>query len=236
MIFPDTPCCFAENHPDTCSDRRLAETIVQALLAVPMWSTAESSLFHADPHAGNLLVTPDRKAGHHRLESDGATVETRAGTAHADDPRGVHAGRPAHERAIEALATAPPERVALERVIAEGLRRIRGGMIPGLRWLVLLLDGDFATAGLRLSGQLFMFRKVILTLDGVVRDCPPAPASHRYDPECLGYCAVLARMGPPTVRLPPLASVRLARLQRRPVRVALGVARCQRPVSGRVLG
>ena len=33
--------------------------IVESLIAHPLWSTAPGALFHADPHAGNLLVTRD---------------------------------------------------------------------------------------------------------------------------------------------------------------------------------
>ena len=41
--------------------RRLAELIVEALIAGPIWSPAPQATFHADPHAGNLFVTPDRR-------------------------------------------------------------------------------------------------------------------------------------------------------------------------------
>src|SRR5262249_19253755 len=41
--------------------RRLAELIVEALIAGPIWSPAPVATFHADPHAGNLFVTPDRR-------------------------------------------------------------------------------------------------------------------------------------------------------------------------------
>src|SRR5262249_37820428 len=38
--------------------RRLAGTVVEALVATPAWSPAARALFHADPHAGNLLIDP----------------------------------------------------------------------------------------------------------------------------------------------------------------------------------
>ncbi|MGC8641712.1 MAG: AarF/ABC1/UbiB kinase family protein, partial [Isosphaeraceae bacterium] len=41
--------------------RRLAELIIEALIAGPIWSPASAATFHADPHAGNLFVTPDRR-------------------------------------------------------------------------------------------------------------------------------------------------------------------------------
>ncbi len=36
---------------------QLVRRIVEALIAQPLWSTTPSAPFHADPHAGNLLVT-----------------------------------------------------------------------------------------------------------------------------------------------------------------------------------
>jgi ubiquinone biosynthesis protein len=40
--------------------RRLARTLIEALIAQPFWSdSAASAIFHADPHAGNLFVTDD---------------------------------------------------------------------------------------------------------------------------------------------------------------------------------
>ena len=46
---------------DAWDRRRLAELIVEALVAGPIWSEAPCATFHADPHAGNLFVTPDRR-------------------------------------------------------------------------------------------------------------------------------------------------------------------------------
>src|SRR6516225_4778935 len=36
--------------------RRLAGTVVEALVATSVWSPAVRALFHADPHAGNLMI------------------------------------------------------------------------------------------------------------------------------------------------------------------------------------
>lgn len=45
----------------TTQRRRLASTIVEALIARPIWSAGSVTMFHADPHAGNLLVTNDHQ-------------------------------------------------------------------------------------------------------------------------------------------------------------------------------
>ncbi len=36
--------------------RRLARSVVEALIAAPVWSGASRALFHSDPHAGNLMI------------------------------------------------------------------------------------------------------------------------------------------------------------------------------------
>jgi ubiquinone biosynthesis protein len=41
--------------------RRVAEQLVETLVAVPLFSSAEEAIFHGDPHAGNLLY--DNKTG-----------------------------------------------------------------------------------------------------------------------------------------------------------------------------
>ena len=41
--------------------RKLGNTIVETLLAHPLWSAMPRIAFHADPHAGNLFVTEDGK-------------------------------------------------------------------------------------------------------------------------------------------------------------------------------
>ena len=41
--------------------RRLAEKVVRALVAGPVFSPVRESMFHGDPHAGNLFLTDDQR-------------------------------------------------------------------------------------------------------------------------------------------------------------------------------
>ena len=41
--------------------RRLADLVVEALIARPIFSKDSPALFHADPHAGNLFLTDDHR-------------------------------------------------------------------------------------------------------------------------------------------------------------------------------
>ena len=41
--------------------RRLADLLVEALIARPIFTKASPAVFHADPHAGNLFLTDDHR-------------------------------------------------------------------------------------------------------------------------------------------------------------------------------
>lgn len=150
--------------------RRTAEHIVAGLLAQPLWSGRDPSLFHADPHAGNLLRTPDgtlavldwslvgRLGKREREQLLQALL-----AAWRLDPAGV-------ARAVSALLLSPaPEtdlRARVERAVAE----LPPGRPAGFHWLLGLLDA-IAFAGLgRFEPSLLFFRKSLLTLQGVLAD------------------------------------------------------------------
>ena len=58
----------------------------------------------------------------------------------------------------------------LEKVIGAWLRRVRLGQFPGFTWMMGLLDEAVLRARLRAATDLIMFRKVLLTLEGVLAD------------------------------------------------------------------
>ena len=152
---------------------RIAEQIVEALIAVPFFSWAETVLFHADPHAGNLLYDePNRElivldwALAERLDRESRRqLVLLALMTILRDREGVGA-------AIERLSRpdGQPRRAELIRDHVAGLfRRFRGGKPPGVLDAMMLLE-EIALAGVRFPAALFLFRKVLFTLDGVLHD------------------------------------------------------------------
>lgn len=147
----------------------LAELIVEALIAQPIFSRARRALFHSDPHAGNLLATTDGRlaildwslVGELGERERVAIVQILLGAAT------MHA-----ERIVAVLESlADPGRLqlpVLRRVVATALRRLRQGQFPGFQWLVAMLDDAVMNAGLRVPADLLMFRKTLHTLEGVV--------------------------------------------------------------------
>jgi len=155
--------------------RRAAEQLIEALVAVPLFAGGDRGIFHADPHAGNLLY--DENTGELVL-LDWALTErmTREQRRHVAilaimlglrDPIGVSSE-------IEALAR---ERAPLDPAhgtfIRDQVTRFIGQLpfsrLPSSMDAMRLLD-RLALAGVRFPPGLMMFRKVLFTLDGILHD------------------------------------------------------------------
>ncbi len=151
--------------------RRIAQLIVEALVAGPIWSRASQATFHADPHAGNLFVTPDRRLAVLDWSLTGSLGEDER-IAMAQLVLGglcLSAGQ-VHSALVRLALEGRVDAVALDDVVQDWLRRVRLGMFPGVAWLMGLLDDAVLRARLRAPTDLLMFRKVMLTLEGVLAD------------------------------------------------------------------
>ena len=155
------------------TDRRLddpghlARTLIEALILRPILDPRPDASFHADPHAGNLFATPENRLAILDWSLTGVLsiadreIMTRAMLAAAMLDETALA-----ERIFE-LCEAPPAGDRLREVIRRSMRT--APMIPGPSWFIRLLD-DAAVAGARFSGDLLLFRKTFLTVQGVAAD------------------------------------------------------------------
>ena len=154
--------------------RRAAEQLIEALIAVPLFARGERSVFHADPHAGNLLY--DERTGELVL-LDWALTEslTREQRRHVAilavmlglrDPVGV-CGE------IETLALGRRLSPAHRGFMRDHVNRFIGELpfthLPSSMDAMRLLD-RLALEGIRFPSGLMMFRKVLFTLDGILHD------------------------------------------------------------------
>lgn len=154
---------------DDAGRRVLAANIVSALIAGPIWTPEQPSLFHADPHAGNLMLTPDGRIGLldwslvGRLGKRERVCMTQIliGALTIDRDRIVGA--------MLELGEGEGDAEALRAVVDEALAPIRDGVLPGLEWLTALMDAT-AMRGARYGADLIVFRKVLQTLQGLVAD------------------------------------------------------------------
>jgi len=159
-----------------CNQHELAELVMRALIARPMFSLASRPLFHGDPHAGNLFLTDENRLGILDWSLVGSVNhEERIAIAqiiqHAVmlEPTGIAA-------VLESLSPRKrADRRALVGVIEQAINRVRQGVLPGLSWLVKLLDDAVHSAGLRVGADLMVLRKSLHTLEGVVAEVAGSP-------------------------------------------------------------
>ena len=153
----------------------VADRLVKALLAVPALSREQDSIFHADPHAGNLLY--DRRTDE-LIILDWALTERLTGKQRKNvvllvlmmilrDADGM-------ERAIQDLCqvriSEDQEQIRnIRRHIDRLLDTLPLTRLPGPMDAMRLLD-TIALEGIRFPAALLMFRKASFTLEGVVED------------------------------------------------------------------
>src|SRR5579872_3118416 len=162
--------------------RQVAEQMLEALLAVPLFSAAPDAVFHGDPHAGNLLYNGrtgelvildwalqerlDREQRRH-LALLFLMVSLR-------DPIGV-------SKEILALSQEshrpPSTRVRLIReAIGEFFGELAPSNIPSAADAMQLME-KVALKGIKFPVSMIMLSKVVLTLDGIMGDIVGADTS-----------------------------------------------------------
>jgi predicted unusual protein kinase regulating ubiquinone biosynthesis (AarF/ABC1/UbiB family) len=161
---------------DPPARRRLATQIIKSLIADPIFSEEQNAMFHADPHAGNLLV--DERTGE-LIVLDWAltgrlTLEQRRQVARLmmavtfrDTARVAQA-----VRALSLGAGSDRGRNSAA-IIDESVQEYLAGLplvcSPGPIDAMRLLD-QIGLKGVRFPGCLVLIRKVLFTLDGVLHD------------------------------------------------------------------
>ncbi len=155
--------------------RAVAQQLVEALVAIPLFSPAEYSLFHADPHAGNLLYNGRTGelividwALRERLDREQRRQLALLFLMVAlRDPVGA-------SNAITALAEQPVRGSSRKaEVIRDRVRRFLDALpltrLPSATDAMRLLE-EVAFQGIRFPAPLIMLSKVLFTLDGILED------------------------------------------------------------------
>ncbi|HYB77022.1 MAG TPA: AarF/UbiB family protein [Candidatus Bathyarchaeia archaeon] len=155
--------------------RRVAEQLVEALVAVPLFAATQDAIFHGDPHAGNLLY--DNRTGELAI-LDWALRERlgREQRRHLAllflmvtlrDPVGVG-------NEISALSQHPfrmtsPRGRAARASVAQFLEELPASTMPSAADTMRLLE-RVAMKGIRFPSSLIMLSKVMFTLEGILGD------------------------------------------------------------------
>ncbi len=155
--------------------RRMAKQLVEAVIANPLFTPAAEALFHADPHAGNLLY--NRRTGELTLLDWALTNSlTLAQRRHLTllflmvflrDPVGIFLE-------VQALSLHPARRGgrrerALRKSIARFIEELPLAHAPDSMDAMRLLQ-RLAFGGVRLPASLILLRKIMFTLDGILYD------------------------------------------------------------------
>jgi ubiquinone biosynthesis protein len=149
--------------------QRIARQLIEALIAVPLLSRADSAVFHADPHAGNLIYDePNRElvildwalAERLNLESRRQLVLLALMM--------ILRNREGVSQAALALGQSKDHRL-ISRCVDEFFAGLPAEHRPGVLDAMHLLD-RMALEGVRFPAPLFLFRKIVFTLDGVLHD------------------------------------------------------------------
>jgi ubiquinone biosynthesis protein len=149
--------------------RRLAATIIDSLLAKPFWSTEPMAIFHADPHAGNLLAADDGRLAildwalivEFSMEQRAAVVQAILGASTLDEQRTI--------AAIASMGSVLDQR-KLEGAVSAAVQLVRRGSFPGFEWLTTLLERLMTSAAMQFPEELTLFRKALLTMTEVAVD------------------------------------------------------------------
>jgi ubiquinone biosynthesis protein len=155
--------------------RRVAEQLVEALVAFPLLSAQEDVIFHGDPHAGNLLY--DRRTGELTI-IDWALRErlSREQRRHLAVLFAMVGLRDAVGTRNEVFALTQ-QRIRNSstrgRMTAKTVRRFLDEL-PATSWPsmvdVMRLLERLAMTGVRFPASLIMLSKVLFTLDGILGD------------------------------------------------------------------
>lgn len=154
--------------------RRIAVLTIQALIATPIFAKTKDAVFHADPHAGNLLY--DGETGEIVI-LDWALVGniSLARRRHLmilflmvllRDPVGIF-------DAVMSLSLQQPvpmaRRQAAHATIDDFLRKLPVSRMPDAMDAMSLLQ-KLAFENIRLPASLILLRKVMFTLEGILED------------------------------------------------------------------
>lgn len=157
------------------SRRKIAEQLVEALIAVPLLSSSSEAVFHGDPHAGNLLYS---RRTRELVILDWALRERlgREQRRHLAllflmvtlrDPVGV-------SNEIMALAQHRPRSGSplsrrTNQVITEFLDALPTSSLPSVADAMRLLE-SVAIDGMKFPASLIILSKVMFTLEGILGD------------------------------------------------------------------
>lgn len=149
----------------------LASVMVSALVGQPFWNRAQTAMFHADLHAGNLFVTRDA-----RLAVLDWSLSLRLSKADRETLVSIILGGLTLDAkricdAVAALGSISADDPTLMRAVERALDRVVfQGRFPGFDWLLAFLDELALDAATGFREDFVLFRKTWFSLSDVIHD------------------------------------------------------------------
>ena len=155
------------------TNKAISKQIIETLIAAPLFSVEEEALFHADPHAGNLYV--DEKTGelivfdwaltgNLNREERGKIIMLFMAVTLRDENLLLNSLIGLSQDKLNLTKTEK-----LKDIIENFIDDLSLYRLPGVNDVLNLTD-QVLMLGIRFSSALMLFRKVLLTLDGVLHD------------------------------------------------------------------
>ncbi len=155
--------------------RSLSTRIIDELIARPLFATEEEAIFHADPHAGNLFVD---ETTHELIILDWALTERLDFEQRRKIILLISALILRDDKLIQNVimelsdtdySKDPQSKHRLQQQIKKFMIQLALFRLPSVKDVLSLLD-TIILDGIQFSRPLLIFRKVLLTLDGVLHD------------------------------------------------------------------
>lgn len=155
--------------------RDLSRRLIEALIAQPLFASEENAIFHADPHAGNLFVNTTT---HELIIFDWALTESLSreqrrkiillmSAVYLRDADLIN--QAINELREDTIKERNETRDIQRATIKQFINTLPLYTLPTSKDVLALLD-EIMLSGINFSSSLLMFRKVLLTLDGVLHD------------------------------------------------------------------
>jgi ubiquinone biosynthesis protein len=163
--------------------KRCATVLFEALVCRPLFSGREPSLFHGDPHAGNILAVKDPASGDLRIGlldwslAGRLTKRDRVKTAQLiqavlkKDLNAIR--RSVNALTNGALMNGPLQRQQFRNLVLRMLRSSEFDRLDLIKKTFKLLE-QLTFEGFVFPADLMLFRKAIFTLEGVLFDLWPS--------------------------------------------------------------
>jgi ubiquinone biosynthesis protein len=156
--------------------RDIAEKLIDGLIAKPFWMGETWSLFHGDPHGGNIFLNEEGKIVPLDWSLSVELPKNERVSLLQLFKGGIKLDSSAIVQALGQLGIAT-DRVKLRNVANWSVEQIREGAFPGFYWVLAVLDRAVEFGGLGLRAELALFRKSLFALLTLVDDIFPEAVS-----------------------------------------------------------